>query len=125
MSRRILDELVIANPFRPDTLFDGQDPHTRDFRLDMLDATWEDANGRLPHEPGYVAPTHHAPPASVGTTPSLELLDAIWEDENGRMPHEPGYSPPADQRPPATVHQLPTRRRAPARSTGSLRHVAA
>lgn len=24
--------------------------------LEMMDATWEDANGRLPHEPGYVEP---------------------------------------------------------------------
>lgn len=24
--------------------------------LSMLDAEWEDANGRLPHEPGYTKP---------------------------------------------------------------------
>jgi hypothetical protein len=60
-----LDELVIGNPYRATSLFDGQDPRTRDFRLEMLDATYEDANGRLPHEPGYIEPQPHARPATV------------------------------------------------------------
>lgn len=51
-----LSQLVIGNPFRPGSLLDGQDPASRDFRLEMLDVTYEDRAGRLPHEPGYVAP---------------------------------------------------------------------
>lgn len=72
--------------------------------LDMYDADHEDADGRLPHEPGYVPPTRKEITVTsiAATHPDTDHVDpdAPWGRKNDGSPRaKPGRKPAACEAP--------------------------
>lgn len=72
MADRWLEQLTVGHLFYP---LDSTTLHDQD-HAEALDATYEDANGRLPHEPGYDRGAAPVPAPVPDLIPDWVLADA-------------------------------------------------